>query len=124
MDIEETSAKVIRAVLGRCRGRRRVDEYGGDRFYHACGVWADGARGSQATNGCTDTADRGSEPRVCSRPKRFAYLGGTVTENADLMIEIKRWIILAIICPRKRSKLPYDRPSASVGIKVRMLKAV
>lgn len=55
-----------------------------------------------------------------------SYLGNTVTKNAQLvMVEIKRRIRLAInyLLQKLHQGALYDGPSASLKIKVRMLKA-
>ena len=52
----------------------------------------------------------------------FLYLGGNVNDHADLSIEIDRRIRNAWCSFRKYSLELYDRPSAPLEIKIRMLK--
>ena len=52
----------------------------------------------------------------------FVYLGRNVNHHADLSIEVNRRIRNAWCSFRKYSEL-YDRPSAPLELKIRMLKA-
>ena len=61
--------------------------------------------------------------QVYKQTAKFACLGATVCENADLTVEINRRVLLAN--PRfRRYGLPlYDQPTAPLRLKVQMLKA-
>ena len=51
------------------------------------------------------------------------YLGANVCGNADLTVEINRRVLLANLCFRRYGLPLYDQPTASLRLKVRMLKA-
>ena len=53
----------------------------------------------------------------------FAYLGGNVSHNADLSIEVDRRVSNARCSFRKDTLEPYDRPSAPLELKLQMLGA-
>ena len=53
----------------------------------------------------------------------FVYLGGAISESADLDIEIKRRIGAAWASARKYSSQLYDRRNARLSLKIRLLKA-
>ena len=53
----------------------------------------------------------------------FVYLGGAITESADLDIEIKRSIGAAWASVRKYSSQLYDRRNARLSLKIRLFKA-
>ena len=53
----------------------------------------------------------------------FVYLGGTISESADLDTEIKRRIGAARADVRKYSSQLYDRRNARLSLKVRLFKA-
>ena len=53
----------------------------------------------------------------------FVYLGGAISESADLDIEIKRRIGAAWASVRKYSSQLYDRRNARLSLKIRLLKA-
>ena len=61
--------------------------------------------------------------QVCSQTNEFVYLGGNVNHNADLSIEINRRVRNAWYSFRKHTLELYDRPSASLELKIRMLRA-
>ena len=54
---------------------------------------------------------------------RFIYLGGVIDENANINPEIERRIRFAWACFKKYGRQLYDRPTAPLQLKVRMLKA-
>lgn len=54
---------------------------------------------------------------------QFVYLGGLITEDANLTREINRRIKIAWVCFRKFCKELFDRPDAPFWLKVRLLKA-
>ena len=54
---------------------------------------------------------------------RFIYLGGVIDENANIKPEIERRIRFAWASLKKYSRQLYDRPTAPLQLKVRMLKA-
>lgn len=89
--------------------------------------WADGVRDKGGDDGHararTDAAKRGNGPGVCSDKRVFVYHRGTVTENAELMVEIKHRVRLAINTFRKTSKELYGRPRAPLVINIRVLTA-
>ena len=53
----------------------------------------------------------------------FVYLGGAISESADLDIEIKRRIGVAWASVRKYSSQLYDRRNARLSLKIRLFKA-
>ena len=53
----------------------------------------------------------------------FVYLGGAISESADLDIEIKRRIGAAWASVRKYSSQLYDRQNARLSLKIRLFKA-
>ena len=53
----------------------------------------------------------------------FVYLGGAISESADLDIEIKRRIGAAWASVRKNSSQLYDRRNARLSLKIRLFKA-
>ena len=61
--------------------------------------------------------------QVYNQTNEFVYLGGNVNYNADLSIEVDRRIRNAWCSFRKYTLELYDRPSAPLEIKIRMLKA-
>ena len=61
--------------------------------------------------------------QVYSQTNEFAYLGGLVNHNADLSIEVDRRIRNAWSSFRKYPLELYDRPSASLELKIRRLRA-
>ena len=60
--------------------------------------------------------------QVYNQTNEFAYLGGNVNHNADLSIEVDRRIRNAWCSFRKYTLELYDRPSAPLELKVRMLR--
>ena len=61
--------------------------------------------------------------QVYKQAHDFVYLGWDVNHDADLLIEVNRRIRNAWCSFRKYSLELYDRPSASLELKIRMLKA-
>ena len=61
--------------------------------------------------------------QVYKQTHGFVYLGGNVNHHADLSIEVDRRIRNAWRSFRKYSIELYDRPSAPLELKIRMLKA-
>ena len=57
------------------------------------------------------------------RTTEFVYLGGAISESADLDIEIKRRIGAASASVRKYSSQLYDLRNARLSLKIRLLKA-
>ena len=53
----------------------------------------------------------------------FVYLGGNVNQNANLSIEVDRCVRNAWCSFRKHTLELYDRPSAPLELKIRMLRA-
>ena len=60
--------------------------------------------------------------QVYSQTNEFVYLGGNVNHNADLSIEFDRRIRNAWCSSRKYTLELYDRTSASLELKIRMLR--
>ena len=58
-----------------------------------------------------------------NQTNEFVYLGGNVNHNADLSIEVDRGIRKAWCSFRKYTLELYDRPSAPLELKIRMLRA-
>ena len=61
--------------------------------------------------------------QVHSQTKKFVYLGGNVSHNADLSIEIDRRIRNAWCNFRKYTLELYDRSSAPLELEIRILRA-
>ena len=61
--------------------------------------------------------------QVYNQTKEFVYLGVNVNHNADLSIEVDRRICNAWYSFRKYTLELYDRPSALLEPKIRMLRA-
>ena len=61
--------------------------------------------------------------QVYNQTNDFVYLGGNVTHNADLSIKTDRGIHNASYSFRKYTLELYDRPSAPLELKIRMLRA-
>ena len=62
--------------------------------------------------------------QVYNQTNEFVYLGGNVNHNnADLSIEVERRIRNAWCSFRKYTLELYDRPSAPLELKIRMLRA-
>ena len=61
--------------------------------------------------------------QVYNQTNEFVYLGGNVYHDADLSIEVDRRIRNAWCSFRKYTLEPYDRPSAPLELKIRMLRA-
>ena len=61
--------------------------------------------------------------QVYNQTNEVVYLGGDVNRNADLSIKADRRIRNAWCSFRKYSLELYDRPSAPLGLKIRMLRA-
>ena len=59
---------------------------------------------------------------VYNQTNEFVYLGGNVNHNADLFIEVDRRIRNAWYSFRKYTLELYDRPSAPLELKTRMLR--
>ena len=80
-------------------------------------VRAKGMPGSTATFS-VEAADQ-----VYNQTNEFVYLGGNVNHNADLSIEVDRRIRNAWCSFRRYTLKLYDRPSAPLELKLRMLRA-
>ena len=65
----------------------------------------------------------GAADQVYNQTNEFGYLGGNVNHNADLSIEVDRHIRIAWCSFWKYTLKLYDRPSASLTLKIRMLRA-
>ena len=61
--------------------------------------------------------------QVYNQTNEFVYLGGNVSHNADLSIEVDRRIRNARCSFRKYTLELHDRPSALLELKIRMLRA-
>ena len=61
--------------------------------------------------------------QVYNQANELVYLGGNVNHNADLSIEVDRRILNAWCSFRKYTLELYDRPSAPLELKIRMLRA-
>ena len=61
--------------------------------------------------------------QVYSQTNEFVYLEGNANHNADLSIEVDRRIRNAWCSFRKYTLELYDRPSAPLELKIRMLRA-
>ena len=61
--------------------------------------------------------------QMYNQTNEFVYLGGNVNHNADLSIEVDRRTRNAWCSFRKYTLEPYDRPSAPLELKIRMLRA-
>ena len=61
--------------------------------------------------------------QVYNQTNEFVYLGGNVNQNANLSIEVDRRVRNAWCSFRKYTLELYDRPSAPLELKLRMLRA-
>ena len=61
--------------------------------------------------------------QVYNQTNEFVYLGGNINHNADLSIEVDPRIRNAWCSLRKYTLELYDRPSAPLELKIRMLRA-
>ena len=61
--------------------------------------------------------------QVYNQTNEFVYLGGNVNQHADLSIEVDRRVRNAWCSFRKYTLELYDRPSAPLELKIRMLRA-
>ena len=61
--------------------------------------------------------------QVYNQTNEFVYLGGNVNQNADLSLEVDRRVRNAWRSFRKYTLDLYDRPSAPLELKIRMLRA-
>ena len=61
--------------------------------------------------------------QVYNQTNEFVYLGGNINHNADLSIEVDRRMRNAWCSLRKYALELYDRPSAPLKLKIRMLRA-
>ena len=61
--------------------------------------------------------------QVYNQTNEFVYLGGNVNHNADMSIEVDRRIRNAWFSFRKYALELYDRSSAPLELKIRMLRA-
>ena len=61
--------------------------------------------------------------QVYNQTNEFVHLGGNVNQNANLSIEVDRRVRNAWCSFRKYTLELYDRPSAPLGLKIRMLRA-
>ena len=61
--------------------------------------------------------------QVYNQTNEFVYIGESVNHNADLSIEVDRRIHNAWCSFRKYTLELYDRPSALLELKIRMLRA-
>ena len=61
--------------------------------------------------------------QVYNQTNEFAYLGGNINHNADLSIVVARRVRNAWCSFRKYTRELYDRPSAPLELKIRMLRA-
>ena len=73
--------------------------------------------------GATATFSVEAAGQVYKQTDEFVYLGGNVNHHADLSIEVDRRIRNAWYSFRKYSLELYDRPSAPLKLKIRILKA-
>ena len=71
----------------------------------------------------TATFSVGAAGQVYNQTNEFVYLGGNVSHNANLSIEVDRRICNAWCSFRKYTLELYDRPSAPLELKIRMLRA-
>ena len=60
--------------------------------------------------------------QVYNQMNEFVYLGGKVNQNADLSIEVDQRVRNAWCSFRKYTLELYDRPSATLELKIRMLR--
>ena len=70
----------------------------------------------------TATISVESADQVYNQTNEFIYFGGDVNHNADLSIEVNRRIRNAWCSFRKYTLELYDRPSAPLELKLRMLR--
>ena len=68
------------------------------------------------------SASRQAAGQVYDQTNEFVCLGGNVNHNADLSIKVNRRIRNARCSFRKYTLELYDRPSAPLELKIRMLR--
>ena len=78
---------------------------------------------TKRTSESTTIFDIEAAGQVHNQTNEFAYLGGDVNHNANLSIEVDRRILNAWCSFRKYILELYDRPSAPLELKIRMLIA-
>ena len=61
--------------------------------------------------------------QVYNQTNEFVYLGGNANHNVNLSIEVDRRVLNAWCSFRKYTLELYDRPSAPLELKIRMLRA-
>ena len=62
--------------------------------------------------------------QVCNKTNESVYLGGDVSRTAELSLEVDRRIVRNAWCSFRKYILElYDRPSAPLELKIRMLRA-
>ena len=61
--------------------------------------------------------------QVHNQTNEFVYLGGNVNHNVDLFIEVDRRVRNALCSFRKYTLELFDRQSAPLELKIRMLRA-
>ena len=98
----------------------RIEEEGGDS--------PDAGTGEGATTGETPTPPLPALEIAAAGQKyhqvhQLVYLGGLITEDADIKRDINRRTKIAWGCFRKFSTELFDRPSAPLRLKARLLKA-
>ena len=79
--------------------------------------------GAKGMSESTATFSVEAASQVYNQTNEFVYLGGNVNHNADLSIEVDRRIRNAWCSFRKYTLEDYDRPSAPLELKIRMLRA-
>ena len=119
------------AVRGRCGHRIAIirkagEDDDGDRDYllivRACGL-----RGENRDHVLANQRRMEGVVHQCSRPGiqtiEFVYLGGAITADRDLSIELTRHLQRARACFQRYKMEIYDRPGVRLRLKVRLLKA-
>ena len=71
----------------------------------------------------TGTLGINAAGQAYKQANNFVYLGGSIAENGDLSVEIKRRVQRAWASYQKYKVQLYNQPSAALPLKVRMVKA-
>ena len=86
-------------------------------------VWLDGVGEEDGDSPDASTGEGAAAGQKYHQVHQFVYLGGLITQDADITRDINRRTKIAWGCFRKFSTELFDRPSAPLRPKARLLKA-
>lgn len=97
---------------------------------NACAVCRITASGAKTETMCLLTEKGGKAPftataagQMYKQTVEFVYLGGAISAESGLCVEVSRRLQRAWSCSRRNKVEIYDRPGLRLRLKVRMLKA-